>query len=349
MMKFGHEVEMKVVQAKVSKREEVLAKKITNAREFKKQIEIFKSKNNTLDSSLKEKDLLLEEIKTENKDLQKLAYTTEEHWVGEDDNLIETVKVSYQTLYKRATDPAIQERYEYLENKVDEYSSQVFRLEEKLRLKNFESNSQDIELIQIKQKFKEEQEENIALKSQNEQLKAEIPTLSSSDTLKELETLKKDFEKKNDDYWELYFLAYDEDNPEQEFDDDGISHDRVLSYKERYDQSELEVKNLKIKFEEKDEQIEILQDGYSKIEDTIFQNSEDRSVEDIVEGVNTIATILSNVTKYLKIGKEKIVELFADNVPKKEEVEKEQFSNTESVLPSNKENNSSPAIKPMKP
>ncbi len=182
------------------------------------------------------------------------------------------------------------------------------------------------------------------LETQNQALKDKIATLPSSDTFEELKTLKNAYIKLREEKNKLYDEAYEVKTMEL---DPGVHHTIALPYKDHYLTSQKEINTLKLKLEEKEEEIEILEEGYSKIEDTVFGKDENRSVEEIVEGVNTIATILSNVSKYLKIGMGKLVELFTNDVPGKEEIEKEQPNKIESVLP--KENNSSSGIKPMKP
>lgn len=176
------------------------------------------------------------------------------------------------------------------------------------------------------QKFKAKQEEIIALKRQNTHLEAKISTLLDTDTAEELKTLKNDFEEKDTKYWDLYSLAYDENHIEQEFDVYGVIHDRVISYKERYEQSNKEIEDLKANLEEKNEDIKTLKDGYIKIEENIFGDAEDRSIDNIVEGVNTVTKILSNLSKYLNLGIEKMVNLFKNTVPHPHEVQKEQFT-----------------------
>ena len=278
-----------------------------------------------------------EKLKADYQALEKLAYTTEEHWTGEEGNLTETVKVSYKELYQRATSDSVKERYAYLENKMDEYGSQVIRLEEQLRNKEFEIGWQ-------KRELEEKERENTALRSQNEQLKAKTTTLPASDTLEELKTLKNAYMKLQEENNKLYDEAYEVETLEI---DPGINHTVALSYKDRYLSSTKDLNTLTTELEEKKEEIEILEEGYSKIEETVFGKDEHRSVEDIVDGVNTMATILSNVSAYLKIGMRKLVKLFSDQVPEKKELEKTQTNKIEPIL--QKENNSFSGNKPMKP
>jgi len=305
--------------------------------------------NKDLKEKIKQKDLLLEDLKSETekfqleiKALKELAYTTEEHWMGEEDNLTEIVEVSYKELYERATDPAIQERYEFLENKMAEYGSKALRLEEKLRLKDFDHSNQIKALAQVTQELKDEQAKNTTLNTQNKHLKAKIATLPTESTLEELNTLKIDFEKLGTEYWELYAVAYDEEHEEQVFDDYGILHDKVFSYKDRYEESEL-------KNTEKDEEIKTLKEGYSEIEKSVFGDNEDRTVEKIIEHTNTLATVLSNISKYLKIGMHAITKLFSKEVPGVNEVQKEQLNIIKSSLATKKKKDTSSSFKPNNP
>jgi hypothetical protein len=93
----------------------------------------------------------------------------------------------------------------------------------------------------------------------------------------------------------------------------------------------------------------VLNDGYSKIEETIFGEDENRSVDEIVEGVSNVVNVLSNISKYLKMGMEKMISVFIDQVPNKEEVEKEASPKIKSVLVEDTEKSSSPGMKRMKP
>jgi hypothetical protein len=271
--------------------------------------------------------------------LQRLAYTTEEHWIGEEDNLTEFVEVSYLELYERATSNSVRERGEYLENKADEYRSKAIRLEEKLRLKDFETTWQNTEL-------EEQKKENTSLKSQNEQLEAKIASLPSPDVTKELETLKNDFKQLDSEYWELDNLAYDENHIVQEDDADGILPERKISYKELHSQSKQKIETLEKKVEEKEEINKMFDDGYSKIEENIFGKNENRSVNEIVERIYAVTTILSNISKYLKINMEKMVSMFIDQVPKKEEVENIDTPKIASTLKEEKVRSSSSGMKP---
>jgi hypothetical protein len=173
--------------------------------------------------------------------------------------------------------------------------------------------------------------------------------LPSSDTLEELKTLKNDFEKLNSEYWELDALAYNENHVIQEADEYGMFHDRVPSYKELYGQSLQKIAIFESKVGKQEEKISALDDGYSKIEENIFGKDENRSVDEIVKGVSDVVNVLSNISKYFKLGMEKMMSMFIDRVPKKEEVEKDDSPKIKSLLSSDKEKSSSPGMKRMKP
>jgi multidrug efflux pump subunit AcrA (membrane-fusion protein) len=184
------------------------------------------------------------------------------------------------------------------------------------------------------------------LTTNNEALKQKIASLPSSDTLEELKTLKNDFEKLDSKYWEIDALVYAEDYIIQRVDNYGVSHDRVPSYKELYTQSKQIIKAKEAKIEEKDDEIKILNDGYTKIEVNIFGDNEDRSVDKIVKGVSNAINVLSNISKYLEINIKKMVSMFIDQVPKKEEVENIDTPKIESTLKEEKVRSSSSGMKP---
>ena len=317
-----------------------LKAKRENYAKLEAEIELLKEQAKAKELTIEELHKVEEKLKADNKTLQRLAYTSEEHWIGEENNLTEFVEVSYFELYERATSNSVRERGEYLENKVDEYRSKSARLEEKLRLKDFETTWHNTEL-------EEQKKENTSLKSQNEQLEAKIASLPSPDVTKELETLKNDFKQLDSEYWELDNLAYDENHIVQEEDADGILPERKISYKELHSQSKQKIETLEKEVEEKEEINKMFDNGYSKIEENIFGKNENRSVNEIVERIYAVTTILSNISKYLKIGKDKIISLFGDHVPEKTEIEREQINKIASTLSSDKEKSSSPSVKRM--
>jgi len=195
-----------------------------------------------------------------------------------------------------------------------------------------------------------DQENEISLlTTQNEALTAEVSTLPSSDTLEKINTLKSDLQKKDEEYWELWHLAYDDDCIIHTVDNFGMSHDKVASFKERYEVSAKENVVLHSELSETTDQINILKEGYSQIENTLFENDENRPIETIVKEVTTIVAIVSNISKYLNLGMEKIKGLFGETVPDQEEVEKAESWKIESTLSTNVETNYSSEVKPIKP
>jgi chromosome segregation ATPase len=268
--------------------------------------------NKDLKDRIKQKDLTIEELQnTAFKILKKSKKIKGKSFTSE-------TKKSYKLLYE-----------ETIENKTD---LEAKLTKEKANIKTV--YKEDTELTNTLKKQISTQEQTIAnkdseissLTTQNQALNKKIATLPSLDTLEELKTLRNDFEEKNSDYWELYALAYDENHIETVYDQYGVAQDKTFSYKERYEQSEDKVDALKIKLVEKEDEIKTLE-----------------------EDLNILTTILSNVSKYLKIGMEKLVELFTDGIPGKEEIEKEQPNKIESVLPLDKHNISYPSNKSMKP
>jgi len=265
--------------------------------------------NKDLKEKIKQKDLLLEDLATEtkkfkdeNQTLQRLAYTTKN---------------------------SVNEKYSYLEDKVDKQESQVIRLEEQLRVKDFEITWRDTEL-------EERKKENTTLKSQNEALNTKISTLPRLDVIEELETLKNDFEELNEGYWELFHLAYDDNNIETVFDEYGVTHDKIFEYKEGYEKAMVEIAK-------KDELIKVLNDGYEKIEKNIFGTRNQRTTDEVVEGVSSVANILFNISKYLNLGMTTLVALFKDKVPTKDEVTQDIPDNIKSTLSdSNKKQSKKP-------
>jgi len=100
MMKFGHEVEMKVAQEKVSKREEVLAKKITNARLTKKNVqkleEVLQVSEKTINEQQEKIELLQEGL------------VEKDNTILLNNQTIETLKSKNSALYIDAKEKEIQ-------------------------------------------------------------------------------------------------------------------------------------------------------------------------------------------------------------------------------------------------
>jgi len=290
--------------------------------------------NKNLKVRIKQKDLTIEELeKTSFKILKQTNKIKGKTYTIES-------KKSYKALYEETlehkTDDSSPQKTTALITKTV-YDEKVAELEATLAKEKANIKivyKEDTILTNTLKKQISTQEQTIAnkdseissLTTQNQALNKKIATLPSLDTLEELKTHRNAFEEKNSDYWELYALAYDENHIETVYDQYGVDQDKTFSYRERYEQSEDKVDALKIKLVEKEERIKTLE-----------------------KGLNTLTTILSNVSKYLKIGMEKLVELFTDDIPGKEEIEKEQPSKIESVLPSDKNNTSSPSNKLMKP
>jgi len=214
---------------------------------------------------------------------------------------------------------------------------------------NTRINELETKISKQEQTISNKESEISTLTKQNEALNKKIATLPHSDTLEELKTLKNDFEKLNSEYWELDALAYNENHVIQEADAYGMFHDRVPSYKELYGQSLQKIAIFESKIGKQEEKISALDDGYSKIEENIFGKDENRSVDEIVKGVSDVVNVLSNISKYFKLGMEKMMSMFIDRVPKKEEVEKDDSPKIKSLLSSDKEKSSSPGMKRMKP
>jgi len=125
--------------------------------------------------------------------------------------------------------------------------------------------------------------------------------------------------------------------------------EELKTLKNDFEESTQIIETLQTEVKKKEDEIYSLEDGYSEIEETIFGKDEKRSVDDIVKGVSNVVNALSNISKYFKIGIQKMVSMFIDHVPKKEEVEKEVFPKIDSILTSDEEKSSSPDMKRMRP
>ena len=159
------------------------------------------------------------------------------------------------------------------------------------------------------------------LKEQNQTLEAKIKTLPSQDTLDELKTLKNEFEELQQENGELWELAY-EDDYETVFDYAGNPTDKTFTYKERYENSLDEIKELKSEIEKDNTYINKLDKGYEEIEKIIYGEAKERKLEVIIDTIGNMHKLLSNVVKFLKIDAKSFLSLFKQSVPTNEEVEK---------------------------
>ena len=183
--------------------------------------------------------------------------------------------------------------------------------------------------------------------TRNKALKAKIDTLPSQDTLNELKTLKIEFEELQQENSELLELAY-EDDYETVFDEYGMPTDKTFTYKERYENSLDEIKELKSEIEKDNIYIDKLDKGYEEIENLVFGEAKERKIEEIVKGVSTMRDLLINVSKYLEIGVRNLVGLFKKGVPTREEIEEAQPKKKIEpiVLPEKKSTTKSKIIRP---
>lgn len=100
-----------------------------------------------------------------------------------------------------ATQKSLKEDIAKLKKKLQEQGAkrqQYAELEQLNRDLKQQIKNKDLTIEQMQQNLQSYADENITLKEQNQALKAKIDTLPSSDTLKELKTLKNDFEQEKE-------------------------------------------------------------------------------------------------------------------------------------------------------
>jgi len=186
-----------------------------------------------------------------------------------------------------------------------------------------------------------------ATETQNQALKDEISILPSQDTFEELKTLKNDFEELQQENSELLELAYEEDYT-RVTDEYGQIFDKTFSYKELYKNSQEEIKELKAEIEKDNIYINKLDKGYEEIEKLIFGNSKERKVQEIVDGVSKMRSLIINASKYLELGLKQFAGLFYKSVPNSKEVEEAKpKKEVEPIVLSEKKSSSNrPLIRP---
>ena len=283
--------------------------------------------NIDLKEKIKAKELTIDELKAKMKEVEAVAYKTNNEKIYLGGKLLGTAKqVSYKELYEEALQAEPIVKTEIKEVEIEKIVYQ----EDTTRIEALETKTKTLE-----QTITNKENENTLLKTQNEALEAKIATLPSMDTAEELKTLKIDFEKVNSEHWKLYSLAYDENHVGIAYNEYGEAYDRLFSYKERYEQSTEALTEQKEKMDKKDEAIKELNEGYDQIENALFGDTKERSVEEIVEEKTITSRIISHVSKYLNIGLEKLRKLFKDDVPDKAEVTKDHKPGIRSALSNN--------------
>jgi len=193
-------------------------------------------------------------------------------------------------------------------------------LEEQIKNKNLTIEQMQQQIDQLNINLWAKDTEIKAVEKQNQDLKAEIDTLPSSDTLEELKTLEIDFKELQTENGELWELAYEDDYETVLDDMYDLPYDKTFTYKERYETSLVKIEELKKEIRDSDDYVNKLDKGYEEIEKLVFGNTKERKVEDIIQGVSTIRNLLMNASKYLEIGLKSFVGLFKNGVPDSKEI-----------------------------
>jgi len=318
IVKFGNEVEMKVMRAKVLKREDVLAKKTTNAREFKKDLQKIKPElqNSRQEVSKKqEKIVLLETQKGEDKikiyELEeKLAEQADKFLVSEQE--VSTKQVEIETL-KGYNNTLTME----LETKEEQII---------LGVKIVEDNQKTIE------DFKEEVQK---LQKLTEPTGYEIEGEYVSETVYDyVEQIRDKFTSKSSI---VDFLKEEVEAKNKLMNNERIRHAEVekklllkaesLQIEKSTLNSSIEEKKAEIfdekkKSEQKDQKISSLEKQVRDYEEIFSKGISDAYgyEDDFVMPNEENSDIMDNVAEYLNLTPEKLNELFEDNVPCEKDV-----------------------------
>lgn len=303
-----------------------------------------------VNKSIKAKKATITQLKELNKklriELQQSGGTRKEFAALEEE--IRQLKLKIKA--KELTEAELRKKIDELNRTIQNKNSEIDKAEDILIEKIEEIDALKIQISDQEQTIEEKDAHILDLEVKNQALKAKIATLPSPSILEELKTLKIELEEEKNENWKLYYLAYDDNHVIQEVDEYEMFHDRVPSYKEKFEALEGDYRELKSKVEEKTARLNAYKAGYRKIEEIVFgENKSNRKIKEIIEGVSNLSSIVSNVSKYFNQSIEKIKSLFGNGVPDQEEVEEKPLGKIESTLKENMKSRSSSTLKRRKP
>jgi hypothetical protein len=349
MMKFGYKVEMKVAKEKVLKREEILAKKTTNARELKKKFyaseKLVSEQQDTIES-LEEKHVALEEnikdLKSENNTLTTTVEDKNTQIISDTQSLtdsqdkIEILEKKVQELeklleptgYEIEGESVSEKLYDYMEKQrrtLNYKSSKVNTLEEKLayqkervEARNKLMNEERIRHERVEEKFIEKEE---SLTEQIQELKKDVfsETWTQKDKNGEKQKSKninvvKQLEKKTTELHQHIEVL-----KEKELEPVDIMK-IILDTNEGQITLEELLKKHETEMTAKNHDIYDLKEQVTDYEDIFNKSITDYEDGDDVGAEYINNDILTNLAEYLNITPQKLNLLFREDVPLKEDV-----------------------------